>query len=124
MHELAICTSLLQEVERVARERDGHRVVSIVVRVGPLSGVEPGLLERAYSVASAGSCARGAALVIEEAPVRVRCRECDACAGVKSNDLTCPHCGSWRTELLSGDELLLTRVELERLTEVEEPAHV
>jgi hydrogenase nickel incorporation protein HypA/HybF len=124
VHELAICTSLLHEVERVLREHGGHRVVSIVVRVGPLSGVEPGLLERAYSVASAGSCAQGAALVLEDAPVRVRCRECDSCAGVKNNDLTCPRCGSWRTELMSGDELLLARVELERVTEVEAGTHV
>lgn len=117
MHELSICSALLHEVDRVARERQEHRVVSIVVRVGPLAGVEPGLLRRAYSIASAGTPAHGATLVLEEAPVRVRCPQCNADTEVTSNDLTCPCCGSWRTRLLSGDELVLTHVELERVGE-------
>ena len=37
----------------------------IVLEVGPLSGVEPALLARAFEVARAGSCAAGAALSIE-----------------------------------------------------------
>jgi hydrogenase nickel incorporation protein HypA/HybF len=117
MHELAICSALLAEVERVAREHSGRRVVSVVVRVGPLSGVQPELLARAYTVASAGGVAEGAALRMEEAPVSVRCRKCQTSAQARANDLSCPRCGSWRTELLSGDELLLTQVELERQTE-------
>jgi hydrogenase nickel incorporation protein HypA/HybF len=113
MHELAICSALLQEVARVAQDHHAHRVRAIVVRVGPLAGVEPTLLSRAYSIASAGTPAAGAELLLEDAPVRVRCSRCEAESPVPSNDLACPSCGCWRTQLLSGDELLLTRVELE-----------
>jgi len=113
MHELAICNSLIDEVGRVLHERPGHRAVSVVVRVGLLAGVEPGLLSAAFPLASAGTAADGARLVLEEGPVRVRCPPCDQEFDVKSNHLACPLCGNWRTELRSGDELLLTRVELE-----------
>lgn len=114
MHELALCSALIEEVARVARDHHAARVRSIVVRIGPLAGVEPALLARAYSIASAGTAAAGAELVLDDAPVRVRCLQCEAESEVASNDLSCPACGCWRTQLLSGEELLLTRVELER----------
>jgi hydrogenase nickel incorporation protein HypA/HybF len=116
VHELAICSALLDEVERVVRENRALRAVLIVVRVGPLAGVEPALLRSAYSIASAGTAAAGAELLLEEAPVRVRCRQCHAESGVASNELSCPHCGCLSTQLISGEELLLARVELERDT--------
>jgi hydrogenase nickel incorporation protein HypA/HybF len=114
MHELAICSALIDEVERVVRQRGARRAVVVVVRVGPLAGVEPDLLIRAYSIASAGTAAAGADLLFEEAPVRVVCRRCDAESSVPSNELSCPRCGCLSTQLVSGEELLLTRVELER----------
>ena len=37
MHELSVCQALIGQVEKVARENGAHRVVSIVIAVGPLS---------------------------------------------------------------------------------------
>jgi len=117
VHELAICTALLDEVGRIARDSRARRVVSIVVRVGPLAGVEPASLRNAYCIASAGTPAAGARLVLEDSAVRVRCLQCDTEAAVPCNELSCPRCGCWRTQLLSGEELMLTSIELERETE-------
>ena len=47
MHELSVCLALMQQVERVCREHSARRVALIRLQVGPLSGVEPPLLERA-----------------------------------------------------------------------------
>ena len=55
MHELAVCQALIEQVERVARDHEARRVVSVVVVVGPLSGVEAKLLEHAYPLAAAGT---------------------------------------------------------------------
>lgn len=120
MHELAVCQALLEQVFGTARERAARRVTRIVLRIGPLSGVEPELLRRAYSVAIAGTTAAEAELVLEEAPARVRCMECHGEGEASNCDLSCRRCGCWRTQLLSGDELLLKSVELERDAEVEE----
>lgn len=114
MHELSICTALLEEVGRIAREHRARQVCAIIVRIGPLAGVEPELLRRAYPIASAGTLAEGADLVLEEAAVRVRCLACGVESTVTVNDLSCPACRGWRTQLLSGEELLLMRVELTR----------
>ena len=41
MHEMSICQSLMDQVEQIATEQGASRVDSIVLCVGPLSGVEP-----------------------------------------------------------------------------------
>lgn len=113
MHELAVCQALLEHVEAVAREHAATEVHNVVIRIGPLSGVEPDLLQQAYLVARAGGVASRAELIIETGPVRIRCRSCDAEADVPANRLVCPACGDWHTHLLAGDELLLARLELQ-----------
>ena len=117
MHELAICQALMNQVESIVAERKAVNVVSIVIGMGPLSGVEEQLLKHAYPVASAGTPAEGAVLVIESLPVRVRCTQCGEKSDVAPNKLVCKHCGDWRTSLISGDELMLMRVELQTRSE-------
>lgn len=122
MHELAICQALVEQLEAVAAEHGAQGIAAVLVGVGPLSGVEPDLLERAFPLASAGTIAADAVLRLERIPVRVRCRRCGHETRAAANRLVCGACGDWQTELLSGDELLLTRVEL--LSPEEEADHV
>lgn len=112
MHELSICNALMQQVERVAHEHNADSVERIVLRVGPLSGVEGPLLQRAWPLASAGTLAAEAELVIESIPVTVRCTRCDAISDVVANRLLCASCGDFRTRVVSGDEMLLANLEL------------
>ena len=113
MHELSVCQNLVMQVERIARERNA-RVSSITIKIGPLSGVEAALVEQAYPLAVAGTCLSAARLIIDSLPVRVHCRVCQQDTAAAPNRMLCAHCGDWRTELLSGDELLLSSVELSR----------
>lgn len=112
MHELSVCLALLEQVERVAREHRARSVTKIVVRIGPLSGVEPSLLQQAYPLAAAGTIAERAALQIDEAEVVVRCTTCDKESTVAPNRLLCGHCGDYKTRIVSGEEMLLQSVEL------------
>ena len=66
MHELAICQALIEQVEAVAREQDAVQVVQVRIGIGPLSGVEPQLLEQAFQLARAGSIATTASLLRAE----------------------------------------------------------
>jgi hydrogenase nickel incorporation protein HypA/HybF len=81
--------------------------------VGPLSGVEAGLLEHAYPIAAAGTLAEHATLTVETVPVRVRCRSCGAETGVEPNRLVCGACSDWQVDVVAGEEMLLKRVEIE-----------
>ena len=120
MHELAVCQALIEQVERVARDHDARRVISIVICVGPLSGVEPKLLEHAYPLAAAGTVAEYASLVVETEPVRVRCRTCQAETDALPNRLVCARCSDWQVDVTSGEQMLLKRVEIET---AEAPVH-
>ena len=113
MHELSVCLSLLQQVETIAAERNATRVTAITLSIGPLSGVEPELLENAYPLAAAGTVAEEAQLIVETADIVVRCSQCDSETTVTPNKLLCGSCGDFRTQLVSGDELTLMRVELD-----------
>lgn len=112
MHELSLCQALLDQVTQIAREHGASRVDRILLRVGPLAGVEPMLLQHAYPLAAAGTLAEAAELVIEPAQVVVRCSECGAETQAKASRLLCASCGSYKTRLVSGDELLLANLEL------------
>ena len=112
MHELSVARALLNLVAPLAR-RHAAPVTRVVVRIGPLSGVDPALLRRAFPQAAMGTCAEGAILQLEPAPLRVRCLACGAESGATINRLDCAICGATRTQLLAGDDLHLLRVELE-----------
>ena len=114
MHELAVCQALMAQVESIAQEENAEQVVAIQLGIGPLSGVEPGLLEQAYYIARAGTVAASAELVIESVPVRVRCRQCLQITDAMPSRLVCGSCGDWHTSLVSGDELQLQQLELLR----------
>ncbi len=112
MHELSVCLALIEQVERIARERTARTVSRIVVQLGPLSGVEPSLLRHAYPLAAAGTVAEHAELEIEAAEIVVQCSACGARSAATANRLLCSTCGGFRTRIVSGDEMILQRVEL------------
>ena len=112
MHELSVCQSLLREVQRVAAEHEATAVTAITLAVGPLSGVEAPLLERAFTIARAGTIAEEATFTVEELPVTVWCEACGIETQVPVNALLCGKCGTWQVDLRSGTELLLKQVEL------------
>ena len=119
MHELSICQSLMAQIESIALENNAQSVTSVVIAMGPLSGVEAQLLKNAYPIASAGTVAENAELIINELPIRVKCNQCGSETDALPNKLVCKECGDWRTTLLSGDELMLMSVELEKSKESE-----
>jgi len=120
MHELSICQALIEQVIQIADEHHAVRVTGIYLTIGPLSGVEPHLLEQAFPFAAVETVAEGARLAIDKSPVRVYCSRCGKETIVAANKLLCGECGTWQTELTAGDEMILQRVELENRSE--EPA--
>src|SRR5512143_398099 len=85
MHELSICQALLAQMEKIAAEHQARAIEKVIVQIGPLAGVEPRLLLEAFPIASAGSVAQSAKLLIEELPLRVRCDSCGAESAAQPN---------------------------------------
>jgi hydrogenase nickel incorporation protein HypA/HybF len=114
MHELAVCQGLMSQIEQIAQRENAERISRILLSIGPLSGVEASLLSDAFPIAAAGTVAEDAELSIEQSPIKVKCLSCGAESEATANRLLCGACGDYRTRLLSGDEMLLMSVELER----------
>ncbi|MDT8437423.1 MAG: hydrogenase maturation nickel metallochaperone HypA [Wenzhouxiangellaceae bacterium] len=112
MHELSVCQALMAQVRELAAQRDAGAVGVITLRIGPLSGVEPELLEHAFTIAREGPWTGRATLTIEHVPLIIRCRECGEQGVARPNRMLCPGCESYHVDVVSGDELLLARVEL------------
>lgn len=113
MHELSVCQALIEQVELIVHRHQAREARRLVLRIGPLSGVEPHLVEQAFPIARAGTVAADAELVIDSLPVTVCCIGCGDTTSALPNRLVCASCGDWHTTLVSGDELELFRVELE-----------
>jgi hydrogenase nickel incorporation protein HypA/HybF len=113
----------MQQVNDIASAHGARSVKNVTVMIGPLAGVEPDLLTQAFPIARAGTVADQAELLIESLPLKVRCRSCGAETEAQANRLICGACGDWQTEVISGEEMLLARIELITDNE-EEPAHV
>ena len=112
MHELSLCDDLLGQVVAIAAQNNAQSVESITVQIGALSGVEPALLDSAFTMIRAGTVAEQAQLIMQTSPVTVLCRKCGAQSEVSANRLLCNACQSHETTLLSGDELILASVAL------------
>jgi hydrogenase nickel incorporation protein HypA/HybF len=112
MHELAICQELLSQVTGIAREHGATRVDQIVLSVGPLSGVEPDLLDHAFEIARCGTVAEDAVLEMKGSDLVVECRLCGNENPAEVNRLLCSACGTWQVKVKKGEEMMLLSVEL------------
>jgi hydrogenase nickel incorporation protein HypA/HybF len=108
MHELAITQSV---VDAVNARVDGHRVVSVRVEVGSLSGVVPDAMRFCFEIASGQTPLEGARLDIDERRGEARCRDCGLEFTVSDLVLLCP-CGSADVEVTAGRELVIKSVEV------------
>lgn len=115
MHELSIAQALLDQLESTARAQAAIRIASARIRVGLLSGVEPALLRRAFSVARlARPMTAETVLDVEMGDLLVTCADCGhEGSAAAPNELSCSHCRSRRTQLRGGDELLLLSVHID-----------
>jgi len=114
VHELSLCQNLIDQLNALVLQHKAIAVSHVEVQAGMLSGVEPELLEAAFTMAREGTVAETAELVMRKLPPRILCSACGSQAEVPPNDLRCPMCQASATELIAGHELILARVELVR----------
>lgn len=113
MHELSLVSEILRLCEEQAKKQSAKRVHEIRLKVGILSGVEPELLKRAFESLSVGSMVQGAALILEPQGLVLACESCHKESEARELSLRCPKCGSLQTQILAGEDLLLSTIVLE-----------
>ena len=108
MHELGLCSSIVDAIERRAGDRP---VAKVRVRVGRLHHVHPGAFDQSFAIAAMGTVAEDAAAELVLLPVGARCKACGRAWDDVEMPLACPSCGSVNIDLTGGDELVLESIE-------------
>jgi hydrogenase nickel incorporation protein HypA/HybF len=108
MHEMALTQSV---VDAVCEHAAGRRVHSVRLEVGALCAVVPDAMTFCFELATEGTVADGASLVVDLRPGEARCRTCGA--GFELNDLIllCP-CGSADVDVTAGRDLRILSMEV------------
>jgi hydrogenase nickel incorporation protein HypA/HybF len=129
MHEMSIAQSILEVVQQytkgndLAKDSNAPRVKSVHLKIGEMAGVVPESLRFCFEVASEGTAAQGAELLIDEVPIRCRCAGCNAEFSVERFVFICPTCGTPDVEVISGNELDVVELDLlEEADTAEEPS--
>lgn len=112
MHELGIVFHIIRTVEDACRDNAILRVSSVTLQLGEVSGVVPHYLEDAWRWASnKNSLVAGAELKAEEIPAVTYCEDCKKTYETVAHGKTCPYCGSSRTYLVQGQEVMVKEIE-------------
>ncbi|HVD93482.1 MAG TPA: hydrogenase maturation nickel metallochaperone HypA [Vicinamibacterales bacterium] len=111
MHEYSIVQALYDSVMTQAAARGALSVHGVSVRIGELSGVDPGLLDTAWRTFRVHTMCESAPMEVAVVPAKWACRDC-AAEVARGRILRCPACGG-SVRLTQGDEILLERIVME-----------
>ena len=114
MHELSIAMSIIELVQEESAKRGGVPVTAVHLKLGELAGVEKEALLGSFEMACEDTPLKGARLIVEDIPVRVVCRKCNARRPISSVQLfCCAECGTPSAEVVQGRELEVVALEVE-----------
>ncbi len=110
MHEVSLVRDLIKQAEQAMLQNHLASVASIHVEVGPLSGVDPLLVEQAFQSLIPGTIFANTRLVVEQPKLMAVCRECASEFEVVDFQFRCTSCQSIKVQVTSGDELRLVSI--------------
>jgi len=113
MHELSIAQSIIEIVEDNIKNQTDPKVKSVFMKVGKMSNVVVDSLIFGFDTLISGTELEGAKLVVEEIPSRIKCRNCDKESELINYNFICGNCNGRSVEMISGNELTVTEIELE-----------
>lgn len=111
MHEMSIAQNIVEIVDEAAAGK-ADTVEQVFVEVGTLVAVVPDSLEFCYGAITAGTPLERSRLVIKVVPIRVQCNDCNQTSDVESFVFKCEGCGGTSLQVLSGNELSVTEIEV------------
>lgn len=113
MHEYSIVQALLSQCEELAQQNDAQSVQKVVVKIGKMSGVEPHLLEVAFSTFKEKTVCDGADFVMNIQPLTIECNKCRVITELEEIYYKCPACDSLDVRVIDGEDMFLMTLEME-----------
>ena len=95
MHELSLCQSAVEIIQRQAEQHDVKRVTAVWLEIGH------------------GTVAQGCDLHIVYKPAQAWCWDCSQVVEIHQHDAQCPLCHGERLRVDTGDSLIVKSIEVE-----------
>lgn len=112
MHELGIIVHVAKTVEEVAQENEVTDIASVTLEIGEVSGIVHDYLSDCWLYyRKKRPLLQNSQLKMITIPAVTYCQNCQKTYPTVQYGRQCPHCQSWNTYLLKGDECLIKEIE-------------
>ena len=113
MHELGIVMQVVAETEKAAKESGCEKVIKLRLEVGEVSSVVPELFRDCFEWAKKKTeFLRECELELIILEGISYCRDCKKTYKTTQYAKECPHCGSYNTYLVTGNEINIKDIEV------------
>ncbi len=113
MHELSVAQDMMEIINQHLPARPDVKVKRVKLIIGEMAGVVPESLEFCFQVLTPGTPLEGAVLTIDRIPVELECRSCSGKFTTEAPVFLCPSCGGRNVEMLRGNELRVSEIEID-----------
>ena len=115
MHEMGLALQIVEIAKAsIPAELANARVERVNLKVGKMAAVVPESLRFCFEVITRNTPLEGAELHMEEVPVVARCHACRHEWTLAGPVFRCPACESGDVEMISGRELDIVPIEVEK----------
>lgn len=113
MHELGVVFHIVKSVKEIAEENALTKINSVTLEIGEVSTIIPSYLTDCWkwAVGKEEGPVHDATLKVEQIDAVTYCEDCKKQYPTVEFGKTCPHCGSERTYLVSGNEVNIKEIE-------------
>ncbi len=112
MHELSLCQSAVEIIQRQAEQHDVKRVTAVWLEIGALSCVEESAVRFSFEIVCHGTVAQGCDLHIVYKPAGL-VLGLQPVVEIHQHDAQCPICHGERLRVDTGDSLIVKSIEVE-----------
>ena len=113
MHELSLAQNIIDIVGETTKSTNGQKVKYVRLKIGEMSNVLTDSLIFGFESLIEGTKLDGAKLLVEEIPTKFFCKKCRKETQLSELTINCSFCSSSDVEMISGNELTITELELE-----------
>jgi hydrogenase nickel incorporation protein HypA/HybF len=113
MHELSVANSIISSLEKLKAENGFEILRKVDLSIGRLSGVNSEALRLALDSLRKDTILGDVQLEIREECLRIKCNDCGKETDIQDYNFACEFCGKADYEIISGDSLEITEIEVD-----------
>ena len=117
MHELPLVKSIYKTVINFAEQNAVKKITKVVLEIGVVRDFVPEIVQRYWEYVSTDEMSKGSIVEIVTIPATAKCGKCGRIYPLNTKKLLkskCPKCKYDRGTLVTGNELKIKGIEVER----------